>query len=329
MNTIFINPRTKLLHGGWRAAIFLLLSPFALEIVNALLRTDEQEPSGTLIVGVAAIIYYVILVAWVLAASWLFLKYFEQLKLSSLGFAFYGRVGTELLAGCAISVLMIVAVVALQVIGGGTRLLLNPMFWKSAAGVRSIDFTGVAIIAKGAILTLVFISLAAAFEELLFRGYAFQTLLRDGISPVVPIILLSLIFGLAHWSNPSRTIFSTTNTMLAGVWLSVAYLKTRSLWFPTALHLAWNWTMGFIFGLPVSGLKLAQHPIFLSTSEAPLWLTGGSYGCEGGAPTTLILVVATIIIWKVKFLCVAPEMEAALQKNSPDHQATIKLGLVE
>src|SRR5205085_4430420 len=119
---------------------------------------------------------------------------------------------------------------------------------------------------------------AAAFEEIVFRGYAFQTLLRD-VPAWLPIILLSLLFGLAHWSNPSRTTFSTINTMLAGIWLAVAYLKTRSLWFTTALHFSWNWTMGLFFGLPVSGLPL-RPSLLTANSEAPLWLTGGSYGCE-------------------------------------------------
>ena len=40
---------------------------------------------------------------------------------------------------------------------------------------------------------------------------------------------------------------------LLGAWLGVAYLKTRNLWFPFGVHLAWNWFQGSIFGISVSG----------------------------------------------------------------------------
>jgi hypothetical protein len=68
--------------------------------------------------------------------------------------------------------------------------------------------------------------------------------------------------------------------------------------------------MGAFFGLPVSGLNIPQHPILISTSESPVWLTGGGYGCEGGAAATIVLITATIFIWRAKWLSVLPEMRA-------------------
>ena len=185
------------------------------------------------------------------------------------------------------------------------------------------------MILREALLTFIFFSLAAAFEELMFRGYAFQTILRDAIPPAIPILVLSIFFGAMHWGNPDSTIFSTVNTILAGIWLSVAYLKTRSLWFATALHVGWNWTMGMIFGLPVSGMKLPHYPILISTSEAPKWLTGEGYGSEGGAAATLILLAATILIWYSKSLTVAPGMQKMLDFKETKSEENISLGLAE
>ena len=71
-------------------------------------------------------------------------------------------------------------------------------------------------------------------------------------------LITSVLFGLAHLSNPSASAFSTINTILAGAWLGLAYLMTRSLWLATALHYSWNFAMVFIFGLPVSGLTTSQ-----------------------------------------------------------------------
>ena len=61
-----------------------------------------------------------------------------------------------------------------------------------------------------------------------------------------------------------------------------AYLKTRTLWFPFALHFAWNWVQGAFLGITVSGLKqLITAPLFRATDAGPVWLTGGEYGIEG------------------------------------------------
>ena len=328
MNRIFIDPQTKLLRSGWRALLYLILSPFAFILLAPLLPASEAEPAG-IALNFPTIITYVVQVAWLIIAAWLCLKYLEKLRLASLGFAFFRGWWRETWLGLLIAALMMIVVVMLQAIGGGTRMMLNPLFWKPVDGVRSFDFIGFGIIARDFALSFVLFALAAAFEELLFRGFPFQTLLRGGVPAAVPIVLLSVFFGLVHLGNPSTTMFSTVNTILAGIWLAIAYLKTRSLWFPTALHLGWNWMMGAFFGIPVSGLKFVQHPVLLSTSEAPLWLTGGSYGCEGGIAATLVLVASTLVIWNAKWLRIAPEMQAALQPFATETPEMIKLGLVE
>ncbi len=328
MNSLFIDPQTNLLRSGWRALLYLLLSPLAFLFLGLFLSGNAAEPAG-IALNFSTIITYVGQVAWLIMAAWLCLKYLEKLRLASLGFAFFRGWWRETWLGLVIAALMMMAVVALQSIGGGTRMMLNPLFWKSVDGVRSFDFIGFGMIARDFALAFVLFALAAAFEELLFRGFPFQTLLRGGVPAAVPIILLSVFFGLVHLGNPSSTTFSTVNTILAGIWLTSAYLKTRSLWFPTALHLGWNWMMGAVFGLPVSGLKFVPHPVLLATSEAPLWLTGGGYGSEGGVAATLVLVVATVVIWQAKWLQIAPEMQAALQLSEPETAETIKLGLVD
>jgi membrane protease YdiL (CAAX protease family) len=224
---------------------------------------------------------YILLVSWVLFVSFACLRWLEGLPFSSLGYDFRKGSWREVLAGVAIAALMVAVVVAIQIAGGGTRISVNQSSF-------STIWAGLAV----AFLVLTF---AAAFEELLFRGYAFQTLLR-GVPVWVPILILSVFFGAAHWSNPDRTLVSTANTILAGIWLAAAYLRTRGLWFPTALHFAWNWTMGAFFGLPVSGLNVVKEPLLHSTSGAPVWLTGGPYGCEGGVAATVILAIAIVLL---------------------------------
>jgi membrane protease YdiL (CAAX protease family) len=319
MNPI-INPRTGLLRSGWRAAIFIamLLSPYLL--LRLFPKPGEPEAAADIDLSVGMFLTYVLLVVWTVVVSWFCLRFLERMRLSSLGFALHSGWFGDVIKGCVIGALMMAAVVTLQAIGGA-RVRFNPVWY----GEGGIDWRGTLVVATEIVAALVLLILAGAWEELVYRGYAFQTLLR-GAPAVVPILLLSVFFGVAHWDNPNRTLFSTVNTALAGVWLSIAYLRTRSLWFPTALHFTWNWVMGAVFGIPVSGLRIPQHPILVSAIE-PVWLAGGSYGSEGGAAATVALVVAIVVIWRARWLRVSPEMSAALSERTPSGEDAISLGL--
>ena len=320
---IFIDPGTRKLRGLWRVVVFLLLSPLALNVLGA---ASQEGASSQFKIDAGMILNYAFLVAWSLAASWICLRFLDQLSFASLGVAFHRGWWREALLGLAVSALMIGVVVILQEVGGGMRLMLNPLFWKAAGNGRTVDAVGLGMVAARMLPVTLLLVLAGAFEELLFRGYAFQTLARE-VSPVVPLLLFSVFFGVMHWENPSRTFFSTVNTVLAGVWLAVAYLKTRALWFPIGLHIGWNWTMGVGFGLPVSGFKMTPSPVLMATSGSPTWLTGGDYGSEGGAAATLVLIAATLLIWRAGWLRAAPAAGRAQGAPEADPEAALKLGL--
>ncbi|MGH9936217.1 MAG: lysostaphin resistance A-like protein [Blastocatellia bacterium] len=321
---LFLNPQTGLLRSGWRAAIFIALLNAPYLIPRLFLKPAEETSAVVFDVSFEMILAYAPLIVWVVAVSWICLRFLEGLRLPALGFAPHEGWLGDVLKGCATGALMIVSVVTLQIIGGA-QLNCNPI-WR---GEQGIDWAGVRIVAVEISGALVLLILAGAFEELVFRGYAFQTLLR-GAPAIVPILLFSIYFGLAHWDNQNRTLFSTANTALAGVWLSIAYLKTRSLWFPTALHFSWNWMMGAFFGVPVSGQRIPQHPILVSSGGEPVWLTGGNYGSEGGAAATVTLIIATVVIWRARWFRVSPEMSAVFPERAPNRgggDQPITLGL--
>ena len=314
---LFLNPNTKELRSGWRALCFtaFVLAPFL--FVSGFFSESGPEQGAALDVSVGMAAVYLFLIGWLTFVSWLCLRFFERMRLAALGLAFHDGWWRDVLKGFGVSASMIAAIVGLQTLAGGTRVKINPVLWDEP----------VTVVAQ-LIAALLLLIVAAAFEELAYRGYAFQTLLRDAPA-VVPIVLLSLLFGLGHWNNPSRTFFSTANTVLAGIWLSAAYLRTRSLWFPIALHTGWNWVMGAVFGVPVSGLLIPRQPLLLSTSGDPLWLTGGSYGCEGGAAATLVFLLGTILIWRARWLDVSPQMNRELTEKIDREGERVTLGLKE
>ena len=108
---------------------------------------------------------------------------------------------------------------------------------------------------------------------------------------------IGLFFGLAHLANPHVTFFSFVNIVLAGVWLSVAFLKTRSLALPFGMHFAWNFLQSNVFSFPVSGIDFSNLQLGVLTQSGPEWLTGGSFGPEGGALATLMVLSGTALIY--------------------------------
>src|SRR3954469_20880540 len=126
------------------------------------------------------------------------------------------------------------------------------------------------------LLIFVVLAVAAVKEEVAFRGYPFQRLIEAGgprWGPIIGIVVLSVLFGMVHWRNPSSTLFSTANTVLIGIVLAVAYLRTGALWFPIGIHFGWNFMLGMVFGLPVSGIN-EFGVVVQGRAIGPEWLTG-------------------------------------------------------
>ncbi len=134
---------------------------------------------------------------------------------------------------------------------------------------------------------------AAAAEELLFRGYGFQRLV-EGIGAVPALLTLALFFGVAHYNNPNHSWPGLANTVLVGLVFGVAYLRTGRLWLPIGWHWGWN-LMEASLGFPVSGIKIEGMPV-QAVVAGRQWLTGAAYGPEGSLPVTMVLLVSLIFV---------------------------------
>lgn len=94
--------------------------------------------------------------------------------------------------------------------------------------------------------------LAAAFEELAVRGYAFQVPVCAREQSVA-IGATSLVFAGLHGANPGVGRAAIGDALLAGILLGLLYRKTLSLWLVSGAHFAWKRTMGVAVGPPDSG----------------------------------------------------------------------------
>ena len=147
------------------------------------------------------------------------------------------------------------------------------------------------------LLDLAILLVASLAEEVAFRGYPFQRLI-DAMGPTMATLVLSAVFALVHAGNPDSSGGSILVTVLAGWLLSLAYLHTRALWLPWGLHFAWNASMGILFGLPISGLRMFSS-VISSNPHGPLWLTGDGYGPEGSAVAAVVLLVSMVVLVRV------------------------------
>ena len=137
----------------------------------------------------------------------------------------------------------------------------------------------------------VFVSIVLLFgavgEEMLFRGYMFQVLVK-AIGAFATILPMSVLFGLAHSDNLNFSGLALVNTVLWGIVLGYAFLLSGDLWLPIGLHFGWNWTLPW-FGANLSGFTMGVTGYSMHWKIGGLW-SGGAYGPEGGLLTTVTVV---------------------------------------
>jgi membrane protease YdiL (CAAX protease family) len=289
----FINEEGRV-RSGWRLAIFAVAFLICAQLSQVLLLTgltvvlhrsipDLADSSWSFAAGHGAILISATLLGWACGAL------LEELPFRALGCSPHRGWLKNLGIGSALGAASLFLAALLATATRGIHFRFDP------AGAGPIGQT----LAVSALLFL----FAAAAEETLFRGYPLQTLTRAHLA-WLGVLLTSVPFAAVHLYNPHVIPgFTFLNTALAGVWLAVAYLRTRSLWLPLGLHWAWNWAQASVLGLPVSGIqRIAPAPLLQAMNAGPDWLTGGAYGIEGGAACTVALLISTLVIWRVRFL---------------------------
>lgn len=145
------------------------------------------------------------------------------------------------------------------------------------------------------ISSFLLLALVAFGEELLFRGFMLNGLLKILKNQYVAVIITGVLFGLVHGSNPNATSLSMVSNGLGGVMYSIAFIESEGIWLPFALHFAWNFFQGPVFGFPVSGVHfggVVQQSFAIGKNA----FTGGGYGPEGGIIGISFRIVVIIML---------------------------------
>lgn len=140
---------------------------------------------------------------------------------------------------------------------------------------------------------------AGVVEELMMRAVLLRLLWR-AFGPWVAFAVSSAVFGLSHLGNPNATVFAALCIALeAGVMLGAFYALTGRVWVSIGVHMAWNFTQGYVFGTAVSGTELGPAIArSMPNATAPEWLTGGAFGPEASLPGLVVcLAVGLAAVW--------------------------------
>jgi ABC-type Na+ efflux pump permease subunit/membrane protease YdiL (CAAX protease family) len=135
-----------------------------------------------------------------------------------------------------------------------------------------------------------------ASEEIMLRGYMLP---RVGakFGRGVAVGLTSLLFGLLHAGNVGFSLIALINLILIAVFFALMACYTQEIFTVCAAHTAWNFAQGNLFGMQVSGATGAANLLDTRYSDSSLdWLTGGSFGPEGGLAVSMITVAALLIL---------------------------------
>ena len=179
--------------------------------------------------------------------------------------------------------------------GGAAAAILLGAVWAGAAKFEAAPNPPEHRVATVAFVGVVLL-FGAAGEEILFRGYAFQLLIRT-LGVWATILPISVLFAFMHISNPGITVLGLINTMLFGMLFGYAYVRTGSLWAPIGMHFGWN-LMLELFGVNLSGFTMSVTGFTVRWKTGDLW-SGGAYGPEGSLVTTLVVIVLFVVLSRV------------------------------
>ena len=253
---------------GWRLLLFLVVASLVDVIVAIALPAGTQYGSAALLLGA-------------LVGGWATLA-LDGRAPGALGFYLRPVAGREVAAGLGLGVVVAIVLVLVMAALGVLR-------WSAQQGTAGAWLVGSAS-------SLLFLTLPAAAEEALLRGYPLQAL-AEAWGPWAALFVTSIAFGAVHFANPDVTWLGMANIAAAGLLLGAVYLRTGSLWWATGVHVGWNWAQGYLADVPVSGLELLDAPFYDGVAQGPDWLSGGGFGPEGSALATVVVLAAAAACW--------------------------------
>ena len=251
--------------------VFLVVVVIGQQVVSRLLSITTLDKD------VRNVIKGVFVSSSVIISYVLFFKNYERRKVVE--FAYQGLV-KNLIIGASVGFILQSLTILVIYLNGGYRIVaVNPL---SFIVIPFVTMLTVSII-----------------EEVLVRGIIFR-ITEEKLGSYIALTISSLIFGALHLANPHSSLLSGLCVTTAGFLLGSVFIYSRNLWFPIALHFAWNFTQSGIFGAVTSGNEKSSSLLEAKIQGLEI-ITGGEFGPEGSIQATLICLIAAVIFLFLSF----------------------------
>lgn len=208
---------------------------------------------------------------------WLLLRLWRRRQFSSLGFE-PRRWIRHAVIGAVIALLTMAATTVGIVLSG------------ASISAGELQTRGAGALGFG-LLTLLATTVQSSSEEALFRGWLLPAI-GNRLGVAAGIILSALVFMLAHATTGPPPL-GWLNLLLLGCFAALLAVAEGGLWAASAWHAIWNWTQGGLLGFSVDR-SVHQGLIGSIHATGSDFVTGGTFGPEGGIIVTGILVVSIV-----------------------------------
>lgn len=262
----------------WRALVFflawgVLAAPF---FVIAKGQIDNWNETNPVLMRLSGDSWAVLSL---LVATWLMTRFVDRQSLRSAGVAIVG-LPRDLAGGLAIGVVW----------------LAMPLLFAGAAGcITQVDHGAFHWEAVPIAALATFVNVIA--QQLLLSGYIFAMIrVRAGL--IAAVIVSSSLFCGYHIPAIQGHWLPALNVVLTATLFCLARELSGSIWLPVGIHAAWNFLLGPVLGLTVSGTDNLGEGWRALGINGPAWVTGGDFGIEGSVPVTVatLLIIAALIL---------------------------------
>lgn len=274
---------TNLILTIFSPVLFLIASGILVGLVNLILTSSifniNQFVKNNIKSATFNSIFMIINTGSAILLVFLWVKFYEKRKLKTLGF-YKEKTFKKYLIGfffgflmLSLSALMIVTTCDVEIKSG----TLTPS--------RILPF----------LLVILAWIIQGASEEVLLRGFM-MPILSKRFNLWIGILGNAIIFASLHLLNPGIAPLAIFNLILFGIFASLYTIYSGSLWGACALHSAWNFTQGNIFGFLVSGTHASGDIFMFITYKSNNLINGGTFGPEGGLTVSLILIIGSLLL---------------------------------
>lgn len=285
--TTYVAPRPRTgvlrneqgLRSGWRLLIYLAILICLAAGISLAVRFIVHPVPGTMASPRAMMLGEIVSFFCAFFAAWVMSR-IEGRPLGVYGLPGKGAFGGLFWFGFVMGLVEICLLVGLIAGFGGYRF-----------GELALNQSG---ILHWGLFYLIFFVFVGLFEEFLFRGYT-QFTLADGIGFWPAAIVLSVIFGLAHRSNPGEGYVGLISVMFVGMLFAFTLKRTGNIWYAVGLHASFDWGETFLFSVPNSGTVMPGH-LSNSIIHGAKWLTGGTVGPEGSVFCFLTIALQILFV---------------------------------